>query len=69
MPQALFCDFARGGQVQKQLDMMDENGDGSVSRAEFDKAVVVSMMHVPHHMRVMQVMHAFVFSQDLDCRL
>ena len=55
--------FARGGQVQKQLDMMDENGDGSVSRAEFDKAVVVSMMHVLHHMR------AFVFSHDLDCRL
>ena len=32
--------------MQKQLDMMDENGDGSVSRAEFDKAVVVSMAHV-----------------------
>ena len=34
--------FARCGQVQKQLDRMDENGDGSVSRAEFDKAAVVS---------------------------
>ena len=39
--------------MQKQLDMMDENGDGSVSRAEFDKAVVVSMTHVAEHMLVL----------------
>ena len=28
--------------------MMDENGDGSISRAEFDKADVIPAMHMAH---------------------